>query len=147
MMSIETSLRDPKLPPELEYRIFEIAALARPTGIPRLMLVARRVKYWIEPLLYRVVLFHSPSDEHSELGLPAFTQDSLIKMSDAKRQHIRHLFLDVLSKDHGLESWILSCTGLTNLFAYLYCTPEKIRLLSGLSGIHYLTIEASALSG
>ncbi|KAJ7887124.1 hypothetical protein B0H14DRAFT_2696630 [Mycena olivaceomarginata] len=46
----------PKLPPELECTIFEIAALARPKMIPSLILVAHRVKHWVEPLLYRVIM-------------------------------------------------------------------------------------------
>ncbi|KAJ6521621.1 hypothetical protein DFH09DRAFT_1424685 [Mycena vulgaris] len=46
----------PTLPPELEQHIFELAAISRPACIPTLMLVARRVKHWVEPLLYRTVV-------------------------------------------------------------------------------------------
>ncbi|KAJ7100921.1 hypothetical protein B0H15DRAFT_1018192 [Mycena belliarum] len=48
---------DPFLPPELEHRIFKTAASIYPGTIPTLLLVARRVLIWIEPLLYRVVIF------------------------------------------------------------------------------------------
>ncbi|KAF7341890.1 hypothetical protein MSAN_02044600 [Mycena sanguinolenta] len=44
---------DPRLPRELECKIFEMAALSCPTTIPKLMLVARRVKYWMDPRLPR----------------------------------------------------------------------------------------------
>ncbi|KAF7311868.1 hypothetical protein MIND_00197600 [Mycena indigotica] len=43
----------PRLPPELERRIFETSALLDRSSIPRLLLVASRVLIWIEPLLYR----------------------------------------------------------------------------------------------
>ncbi|KAJ6535555.1 hypothetical protein B0H19DRAFT_432820 [Mycena capillaripes] len=46
---------NPLLPAELERHIFEIEATLRPRSIPTLMLVAQRVKIWIEPLLYRVL--------------------------------------------------------------------------------------------
>ncbi|KAJ7059717.1 hypothetical protein C8F01DRAFT_1370585 [Mycena amicta] len=46
---------DPRLPPELEREIFEIAALADPKTIPILVQVAHRVLDWTEPLLYRTL--------------------------------------------------------------------------------------------
>ncbi|KAJ7627032.1 hypothetical protein FB45DRAFT_1004645 [Roridomyces roridus] len=48
---------DPLLPSELERVIFQFAAYTEPISIPSLMLVAWRVKEWVAPLLYRVVLF------------------------------------------------------------------------------------------
>ncbi|KAJ7622098.1 hypothetical protein FB45DRAFT_121814 [Roridomyces roridus] len=47
----------PSLPPELERDLFELAAYTRPRSIPKLMLVAWRVKAWVEPLLYCFFLF------------------------------------------------------------------------------------------
>ncbi|KAJ7863290.1 hypothetical protein B0H14DRAFT_3444159 [Mycena olivaceomarginata] len=49
------------LPVELEREIFETAALSDPRSILTLILVAHRVKVWIEPLLYRVVSHHPSS--------------------------------------------------------------------------------------
>ncbi|KAJ7132620.1 hypothetical protein C8R46DRAFT_1140432 [Mycena filopes] len=43
------------LPVELEREIFETAATDNPSCIPELLLVARRVHLWIEPLRYRVI--------------------------------------------------------------------------------------------
>ncbi|KAJ7826702.1 hypothetical protein B0H14DRAFT_2816723 [Mycena olivaceomarginata] len=45
----------PMLPLELEREIFEIYALSWPKLIPKLMLVAKCVKEWVEPLLYRII--------------------------------------------------------------------------------------------
>ncbi|KAJ7749694.1 hypothetical protein B0H16DRAFT_1691808 [Mycena metata] len=47
--------------PELEREIFEETALMHKSSIPNLILVARRVFVWIEPLLYRVVCVEIPS--------------------------------------------------------------------------------------
>ncbi|KAJ6564436.1 hypothetical protein B0H19DRAFT_1258885 [Mycena capillaripes] len=49
------------LPEDLEREIFEISAHSRPVFIPILMLVARRVKIWLEPLLYRTIVLDNPS--------------------------------------------------------------------------------------
>ncbi|KAJ6481923.1 hypothetical protein C8R45DRAFT_1003463 [Mycena sanguinolenta] len=67
-----------RLPPELERQIFEIAANSHSKSIPTLLLVARRVKIWLEPILYNVV-FLSPSPSGFEFQSPAISQ------------HVRHL--------------------------------------------------------
>ncbi|KAJ7137502.1 hypothetical protein C8R43DRAFT_1132103 [Mycena crocata] len=46
---------EPLLPPELEQKILEISALSDSAVIPQLILVAHRVRIWIEPLLYRII--------------------------------------------------------------------------------------------
>ncbi|KAJ7636421.1 hypothetical protein FB45DRAFT_906604 [Roridomyces roridus] len=53
----------PKLPPELEREIFDIAATAAPNMVPALLRVAHRVLEWIEPHLYRHmrISFHNPA--------------------------------------------------------------------------------------
>ncbi|KAJ7616528.1 hypothetical protein FB45DRAFT_1063956 [Roridomyces roridus] len=48
---------EPCLPPELEHTIFVLAAYADPLSVPILILVAWRVKRWVERLRYRVMLF------------------------------------------------------------------------------------------
>ncbi|KAJ7095067.1 hypothetical protein C8R44DRAFT_813875 [Mycena epipterygia] len=54
-MDLQLSIA-PRLPPELERLVFESAALSHATDIPNLILVAWRIKNWVEPLLYRAVL-------------------------------------------------------------------------------------------
>ncbi|KAF7356353.1 hypothetical protein MVEN_00967600 [Mycena venus] len=46
----------PILPVELEKEIFQMTAYSWPLSIPRLMLVAHRVKIWVEPLLFQVIV-------------------------------------------------------------------------------------------
>ncbi|KAH8833220.1 hypothetical protein DL96DRAFT_1705228 [Flagelloscypha sp. PMI_526] len=42
----------PLFPPELERQIFTYAATSTPSTRSALLLVARRVRYWMEPLQY-----------------------------------------------------------------------------------------------
>ncbi|KAJ7051530.1 hypothetical protein C8F01DRAFT_1376846 [Mycena amicta] len=49
----------PKLPPELECHIFQLAALLNPELVPALLVVAWRVKEWIEPLLYNTLILQT----------------------------------------------------------------------------------------
>ncbi|KAJ7203544.1 hypothetical protein GGX14DRAFT_461444 [Mycena pura] len=48
----------PILPVELEKEIFQMTAYSQLSSIPRLMLVAHRVKIWVEPLLFRVIILY-----------------------------------------------------------------------------------------
>ncbi|KAJ7258280.1 hypothetical protein C8J57DRAFT_1516178 [Mycena rebaudengoi] len=50
---------DPRSAPELEQVILELCAADRSASIPRLMLVAQRVKEWVEAALYRVICLKS----------------------------------------------------------------------------------------
>ncbi|KAF7372797.1 hypothetical protein MSAN_00485500 [Mycena sanguinolenta] len=143
IVSIGMAFAHPRLPPELETRIFQMAALSRPTCIPSLMLVARRVKFWVEPLLYHVVFLSSAVMD--EARLPSFTADSI--PYDCFR-HVRHLLIDQTSSNQTeFEKWLLACTGATNLFAQFDCTPEILPLLSGFINIRYLTVDVRALLG
>ncbi|KAJ7438923.1 hypothetical protein B0H11DRAFT_2103436 [Mycena galericulata] len=46
---------EPRLPSDLEREIFEWTAIAYPRMILHLFRVARRVKLWVEPYLYRLI--------------------------------------------------------------------------------------------
>ncbi|KAJ7718456.1 hypothetical protein B0H16DRAFT_1609184 [Mycena metata] len=113
----------PMLPPDLERTIFEIAALARPTFIPRLMRIAWRVKIWVEPLLYRSVFIPVPHlpESYNVKGFPRFTVDQLLWQastkppgfiqSAAKYMHLDHEF-DYLEE---LETLLRICSGVHTL--------------------------------
>jgi hypothetical protein len=47
---------DPRLPPELEHQIFEIAAHEFPEMIPIFLLVARRIQFWYLPQLIGFIM-------------------------------------------------------------------------------------------
>ncbi|KAJ7017411.1 hypothetical protein C8F04DRAFT_1156516 [Mycena alexandri] len=108
------------LPPELEREIFEFAALSRPVMIPKLMLVAWHVKEWVEPLLYRTIVFDDPID-----GYPAFTIDVLLSAIRSKpafffHNAVRHISFQTggyISPADGMVV-ISACSGVENIVAY-----------------------------
>ncbi|KAJ7775456.1 hypothetical protein B0H16DRAFT_1756818 [Mycena metata] len=73
---------DPKFPPELERKILELTSALHPRSMPKLLLVAQRVKTWIQPLLYRVlsIAASDPGLEH--------TGDNVVPI-------LRHPFADI----------------------------------------------------
>ncbi|KAJ7120747.1 hypothetical protein C8R43DRAFT_79800 [Mycena crocata] len=54
-MSTKISTLTPLFPPDIEREIFEITARESRSTIPGLVLVAQRVKFWLEPILYRTL--------------------------------------------------------------------------------------------
>ncbi|KAF7362335.1 hypothetical protein MVEN_00580100 [Mycena venus] len=111
------------LPLELEWQIFEICACSRPVTIPKLMLVARRVKEWVEPLLYRTIVI---SVIYSIDGHPDFTEDILWTVLRSKpaaffRDSVRHVLIHGTWDDDAdwtdFVRFVLSiCTGVQTLF-------------------------------
>ncbi|KAJ7461168.1 hypothetical protein FB451DRAFT_1562985 [Mycena latifolia] len=109
----------PTFPSELEREIFEICALSRPISIPKLMLVAWRVKEWIEPILYRTITIGSgvePEETH-----PIFPTAKILfkavrhKPSTFLQNTVRNLYL----LNHFVDDFpalLASCKGLENLW-------------------------------
>ncbi|KAJ6474913.1 hypothetical protein C8R45DRAFT_1160147 [Mycena sanguinolenta] len=148
-MSDQSPLDGPRLPPELERKIFEIAALTRPKRIPTFMLVSKRVRYWVEPLLYRVVFVEGRvrlalRAALRDLDLPAFVSSAIQQRSHTCFLHVRHLFIHRTVDDALVKNWLLACTGITNLFAQFHGTPEVLLSISGFANLQYLTIGDSA---
>ncbi|KAJ7164242.1 hypothetical protein C8R46DRAFT_1099063 [Mycena filopes] len=107
------------IPLELECLIFELAALSHPVWIPSLMLVARRVKHWVEPILYRVV-FVGDSGTPLGGGFPVFTRTGLLTAIATKTPSFLSHAIRNINLDHSVESTRLAaildaCTGLRNL--------------------------------
>ncbi|KAJ7123943.1 hypothetical protein C8R43DRAFT_1241015 [Mycena crocata] len=69
-MSVGRSVRASILPMELEREIFELAAHYRPLSIATLILVAHRVKVWLEPLLYRIIASEGAGSSWGIQGRP-----------------------------------------------------------------------------
>ncbi|KAJ7088092.1 hypothetical protein C8R44DRAFT_892892 [Mycena epipterygia] len=116
----------PAFPPELERQIFEIAALLRPVGIPKLMLVAWRVKEWVEPLLYRIIVLEWPPQLSM---LPAITSKFLSSAMESRpsffQPAIRHLMMTRVNTA-TLESVLSVCTGIDNLWTNYDLTEWKL---------------------
>ncbi|KAJ6482774.1 hypothetical protein C8R45DRAFT_307573 [Mycena sanguinolenta] len=114
----------PLLPLELEQMIFEVAAVSRPRSIPQLMLVAWRVKSWVEPLLYRTIIVDTqpdnpgrPDPETLPFPIPCQTLLSVIdsNRSQCFRNSARNLFL---AYDNAADeaSILAACRGIENLW-------------------------------
>ncbi|KAJ7465371.1 hypothetical protein B0H11DRAFT_2240180 [Mycena galericulata] len=148
---------DPRLPPELEHAIFEISALSRPIAILNLMLVAQRVKIWVEPILYRLV-FLSDGEAPPVEGFPRFTFKTFLKAIVQKppeffNQAVRHLFLGEpeewpSSRLHAMmiNSVLNACTGITTLFAWAVFA-ENLPALNALDSLHRLAVNIMDLFG
>ncbi|KAF8181945.1 hypothetical protein K438DRAFT_1975886 [Mycena galopus ATCC 62051] len=86
----------PAFPPEIEREVFEIAALMHPGTIPALLRVARRVRIWIEPLLYRVIYIKAESEPMTLALIEAMNS----KPPEFFRNAVRHLILATAPDDN-----------------------------------------------
>ncbi|KAJ7434913.1 hypothetical protein B0H11DRAFT_1887544 [Mycena galericulata] len=142
----------PVLPPELERQIFEICALSRPTLIPKFMLIAWRVKEWVEPLLYHTIVLIN--DEPPIDGYPHFIIEIMLSAIHSKpaaffRDSVRNLFLYLVPE----EKEILSiCTRVENLWiAPVQKRPSDLSILEPSTLKHlytnalYLFLDAPAV--
>ncbi|KAJ6563999.1 hypothetical protein B0H19DRAFT_74829 [Mycena capillaripes] len=142
----------PRLPPELERIIFEIVALSRATTIPKLMLIAWRVKDWLEPLLYRTVVIGDSSqlniNHRRTVGLPDFREARLLQIIETKPsflQHaVKHLFIGVYAEGSAVDRIVVACPHITHLFAP-FDPSDHIRALSTLRDVQYLTAHVALI--
>ncbi|KAJ7603865.1 hypothetical protein DFH06DRAFT_1255871 [Mycena polygramma] len=111
----------PRLPVDLERDIFEACALSRPVGIPTLMLVAWRVKQWVEPLLYRSITVGYTA---SIAGYPILTWELFLAVLHSKPPlffanavHHLNIFLPRLKLEAAdrLSAVLSVCTAVENL--------------------------------
>ncbi|KAJ7184693.1 hypothetical protein C8R46DRAFT_1208871 [Mycena filopes] len=122
---------DPAFPPELEQYIFDTAGRLYPAMIPTLLLVARRIQIWIEPLLYEVIW---PSSQYR----PSRARAVLAAMATKPApffQNVRHLLLDNPSPFmmEDAQKLIRLCPNIVNLaIVGPYAHPALLSVLSGL---------------
>ncbi|KAJ7620438.1 hypothetical protein FB45DRAFT_1094607 [Roridomyces roridus] len=110
---------DPLLPPDLERVIFELAAYLTPLSMPNLMLVAWRVKEWIEPLLYRVAVAGTENGwvDQSTRHYPQASISRLLSTSVSPIHHfVRRLCL-VKPTSADTFSLLSKCPNIENIWA------------------------------
>ncbi|KAF7377254.1 hypothetical protein MSAN_00145700 [Mycena sanguinolenta] len=147
MASVDADTVSPVLPPELEQIIFEATALSWPRSILQLMLVAWRVKSWVELLLYRTIIVGSrldnlcdkPDSETRPFPIPYQNLLSLIQSnySPCFRSSVRNLYL--AHTDPAEEASILAaCRGIENIWlaARSSCTVLEIRFDRPVKRLH-----------
>ncbi|KAJ7133993.1 hypothetical protein C8R43DRAFT_1022152 [Mycena crocata] len=134
-------LEPPILPPELEREIFEAAARSRPSSIPTLILVASRVKTWVEPLLYETIYCILPDYLLADPGLaripghPIFYYSFLRSLIGTRRASLlrstRRFFLGIGIISHiPVETVLAACSGIEDLHI---AGPQFTSLLSAIS--------------
>ncbi|KAF7366315.1 hypothetical protein MSAN_00887700 [Mycena sanguinolenta] len=105
-------MAETRLPPELERHIFELAATSHSKSIPTLFLVAHRVKIWLEPILYSVVVFSNPLPGHVCFDPVRF---SSAVQSPATSQYVRNLYISHEFSHRGFELIFANCSSIQNL--------------------------------
>ncbi|KAJ7639433.1 hypothetical protein FB45DRAFT_905593 [Roridomyces roridus] len=128
-----TSNNSPSLPPELEREILEFTALCSPQCIPRLLLVARRVKTWIEPIRFRVLVFSQRRnvDPHW-ISMGHFVHALESKPTSFFHKHVRHITFDDGYSLAELSRVLCACSSVTNLVMNDDIGPELMPILSTL---------------
>ncbi|KAJ7440591.1 hypothetical protein FB451DRAFT_1569502 [Mycena latifolia] len=137
---------EPRMPLELEKEIFEWAGASQPRSIPKLILVARRVKAWIEPMLYRVICVvddgDHPFDNTNRLRM---TNRTCLKMIDSKpasffHKYVHHVALDspLINPEHQ-ECFLSRFSGAVSL-ALFDTFPNYIGLVPILNSMPLLRL-------
>ncbi|CAK5267119.1 unnamed protein product [Mycena citricolor] len=117
------STLEPRLPAELERIVFEEAAAVEPRRVAELMLVASRVREWLEPLLYRIVA----------------SRDTWIRKTSSLDARFPSTFVTSLMKDKA-ESFLKSAVQVVLLAQKDAHYMEKI--IPVCTKIHTLVVEA-----
>ncbi|KAH8826209.1 hypothetical protein DL96DRAFT_1816609 [Flagelloscypha sp. PMI_526] len=109
---------NPILPQELEQRIFLAAADSTTSVIGPLLLVAHRVREWVEPCRFEMLVFPPPyfeslqAREQKTYVSPAFYSLVMSKDSSFVSRHVKHISFYAYT---DLQFLLSNCVGLTDL--------------------------------
>ncbi|KAJ7911341.1 hypothetical protein B0H13DRAFT_2482182 [Mycena leptocephala] len=121
------------LPPELERLIFETAAFLHPEAMSALLRVARRVKIWIEPLIYRALLISSSKESHRHHWSAVHSTMQTTRSRFLLREHVRHLYFTDAIWMGFLTEFLTLCDGTTHLaFSSATTQPGLLQILAAL---------------
>ncbi|KAK7041991.1 hypothetical protein R3P38DRAFT_2888014 [Favolaschia claudopus] len=143
----------PRLPPELERTIFEFAAFLNPKDIPNTMLVAWRVKRWMEALLYRIIVATYAEGQHMDFasGCPFVPLRVLLKQVHGKESSsiglfARRFFCDSSHMEAStLDAVVTACPHLTHLHLYMNANPAHLPILNRLHSLLEVAIDIKTL--
>ncbi|KAF7378154.1 hypothetical protein MSAN_00239900 [Mycena sanguinolenta] len=103
-------LSQAKLPVELEREIFELAAFLHPEIILTLILVARRVQIWVEPLLYRTLSVHIFVTRPQIFRLPLRAAAKLLMANPPSlRKHAQHVCFVQMRQSSVVADFLSFC--------------------------------------
>ncbi|KAF8205455.1 hypothetical protein K438DRAFT_1817870, partial [Mycena galopus ATCC 62051] len=132
---------------------FEFAAFENPRLIPKLVLVAQRVRSWIEPLLYRnLSIVHDEFRRDEAVDVIRISTSNCLKVLDSKptsflHDHVRTLALTRVPSDSA--ALILSrCTGVLCLAMFQTAPPNLSMLpLVAAMALRYISADVDRLFG
>ncbi|KAK7022093.1 hypothetical protein R3P38DRAFT_2959322 [Favolaschia claudopus] len=142
------SIQAVTLPSELEQVIFEQAAILWPRSILRFLLVAHRVKIWVEPILYRTITILNPCHlDFRKLRAecsPPFPMEcntflSLIRSKGPEffRRSVRNLYLcPEDGQSDNLAVIFEACSGIENLCLVTSSTYSVLQVIPSLKRLH-----------
>ncbi|KAF7378178.1 hypothetical protein MSAN_00242300 [Mycena sanguinolenta] len=107
------SSESPRLPMDLEREIFELAAFLHPQCTLSLVLVAQRVKIWIDPMRFRTLSIHDGWSGFSRL--PLFTVTKLVKFYPQALDHTRNVFFNIHYPLDVAADFLSRCESVVNL--------------------------------
>ncbi|KAF8664591.1 hypothetical protein AX16_000723 [Volvariella volvacea WC 439] len=115
--SVEIAHVEPRLPPELERIIFELAARSsRKRVAPVLMLVARRVREWLEPLQHEIVVRYFDGEGRKPTG--------------ASIHHIRHILFATTVTTLETKTYLSQCHNVYNLALWSHVDADSLAVLT-----------------
>ncbi|PPQ97218.1 hypothetical protein CVT26_000743 [Gymnopilus dilepis] len=134
-----TASVEPVLPPELERKIFEFGALEHCGSAPTFALVAKRVKDWVEPILYSTIVVSSVADylkpplihrERSKyLKAPHFEKATRYAQNVLLHHYDERLLFEVIRNCHKVENlalWGLGTRSYAHYARIITILPLKI---------------------
>ncbi|KAJ7065597.1 hypothetical protein C8F01DRAFT_1228878 [Mycena amicta] len=106
------SVTDPRLPPELEHKIFEYTAHLYPETIPSLLCVAHRVLAWIEPIAYHTI------EVNKSKRFSCFTAATKSKPPEFFAKHVQLILIALRGTNESIEDMragLALCTNVTRI--------------------------------
>ncbi|KAJ7062750.1 hypothetical protein C8F01DRAFT_1135111 [Mycena amicta] len=135
-------MEDPRLPPELEREVCDLAASMHPETMPTLVRVAHRIREWTEPLLYQTVRVKRSKQFDAFLHVLRTKPLSFLAAS------VRHVHFEsdpVCTFDLCVEI-ISKCPGITRLgTTQVFKGPASLAPLNTLRNVRHLAISLCPL--
>ncbi|KAJ7927403.1 hypothetical protein B0H13DRAFT_2312612 [Mycena leptocephala] len=136
----------PTLPTDLERLIFELAAFIDPKSMPSFILVAKRGKIWIEPLLYHVLSLHMAFQEPHMLRYPLhhlFRAD--ISRLGVLRKHVRHICMEGKLATQGLTMLLKVCDATVDLALFPGTATQELLPILGTLRLQRLSVDLRSM--
>ncbi|KAJ6592541.1 hypothetical protein B0H19DRAFT_1279129 [Mycena capillaripes] len=126
----------PTLPVELEREIFCMSARSRPLSIPMFMLVAWRVKQWLEPVLYETMVLGNDVPDTVE-GHPVSSANTLLLLLEQRssffRDNVRNILIWWVRNVDDEKTILSRCRSVENLWLNQTDTsPDLISVIEDL---------------